>query len=206
VQRKIISSDPQRTAILARTRWIFRHLPRGGRLLFFDVKPIAVKAYGGRRYTSAKRLVLARYQKTRGLFYLFVVYDALTGQVHWRFLPGKGAKYVCQFMHQVRRWHPDCPLWIVLDQDRAHPRKCRQTRRVMRELSLHWVSLPKSSPDDNPVETIFSDVQLMILDNSNDPDTQTTQRRISAHLRGRNRRKDRLIVVPYLRPKHSHKR
>jgi hypothetical protein len=40
-------------------------------MVFFDIKPIAVKAYGGRRYTSAKRLVLERYQKTRGFFYLF---------------------------------------------------------------------------------------------------------------------------------------
>jgi transposase len=179
-------------------------LPRAGRLLFFDVQPIAVKAYGGRRYTSAQRLVLARNQKTRGHFYLFAGYDAVSGQVHWKFLPGKGAKWVCQFMKQVRRWYPDTPLWVALDQDRAHPCKSRETRRVMRRLLLHWVSLPKGSPDDNPVETIFSDVQLMILDNSDDPDTQTTQGRISTHLRGRNRRTDRLIEVPYLRPKYSH--
>lgn len=201
----MISQDPQRPAILARIRWIFRHLPAEGRLLFFDVKPIAVKAYGGRRYTSAKRLVLTRNQKTRGRFYLFVIYDAVSGAVHWRFLPGKSAKHVCQFMRRVRRWYLDVPLWIALDQDRAHPCKSRETRRVMRELHLRWISLPKGSPDDNPVENIFSDVQLMILDNSNDLDTNATQRRISAHLRGRNRRHDRLIHVPYLRSKHSHK-
>lgn len=120
------------------------------------------------------------------------------------FLPGKGAKYVCQFMRQVRRWYPDIPLWVVLDQDRAHPCKARQTRCVMRELKLHWISLPKGSPDDNPVENIFSDIQLMILDNSDDPDAKTTQHRISVHLRGRNRRHDRLIHVPYLYPKRSH--
>jgi hypothetical protein len=51
-------------------------LPKNGVLLFFDVKPITVKAYGGRRFTSAQRLVLARYQKTRGLFYLFLIYNA----------------------------------------------------------------------------------------------------------------------------------
>ena len=179
-------------------------MPADGRLLFFDVKPIAVKAYGGRRYTSAKRLVLARNQKTRGRFYLFLSYDAASGQVHWMFLPGKGTQHVCRFMRQVRRWYPDLPLWVALDQDRAHPCKSRETRRVMRALLLHWISLPKGSPDDNPVEIIFSDVQLMILDNSNDPDIHSTQQRISAHLRGRNRRTDRLIDVPYLRPKHSH--
>ncbi len=173
--------------------------------MFFDVKPIAVKAYGGRRYTSAKRLVLTRNQKTRGRFYLFVIYDAVSGAVHWKFLPGKSAKYVCQFMRHVRRWYPDAPLWIALDQDRAHPCKARETRLVMRELHLHWISLPKGSPDDNPVENIFSDVQLIILDNSNDPEAKTTQRRISSHLRGRNRRHDRFIRVPYLHPKHSHK-
>jgi transposase len=120
------------------------------------------------------------------------------------FLPGKGSVYVSQFMRRLRHWYPNVPVWIALDQDRAHPCKSRQTRHVMRDLQLHWISLPKGSPDDNPVENIFSDIQLMILDNSNDPNTKTTQKRISAHLRGRNRRANRLIHVPYLLPNHSH--
>jgi len=204
MQRKLLSQDPQRPAILARLRWIFRHLPTGGHLVFFDIKPIAVKAYGGRRYTSAKRLVLLRNQKTHGLFYLFVSYDTVSGQVHWMFLPGKGAIYVSRFMRRLRHWHPHGSIWVALDQDRAHPCKSLKTRQVMRDLQLHWISLPKGSPDDNPVENIFSDIQLMILDNSNDSDAKVTQHRISAHLRGRNHRKNRLIHVPYLFPKHSH--
>jgi len=68
----------------------------------------------------------------------------------------------------------------------------------MRELKLHWISLPKGSPDDNPVETILSDVQESILDLSDDPKPQDTRRRISAHLRGRNRRHDRWVKVHYL--------
>jgi hypothetical protein len=32
---------------------------------------------------------------------------------------------------------------------------------------------------------------------------QTTQRRISAHLRGRNRRHDRSIHIPYLTDSHN---
>ncbi len=173
-------------------------MSRRGRLLFFDVKPVAVKAYGGRRYTSAKKLVLSRAQKTRGLFYLFVAYDALDGRVYWAFYPGKSARYVGQFMHRLRRWFPDQPLWVALDQDRAHPCKSRHTQRVMRALHLHWISLPKASPDDNPVEVVFSDIQLMLLDNSDDPDARTTQQRISQHLHNRNRRKDRHIHIPYL--------
>lgn len=149
--------------------------------------------------------MLARNQKTHGRFYLFVSYDAGSGQVHWIFLPGKGAKYVAQFLYHLRRWYPDAQIWVALDQDRAHPCKSRRTRQVMREVQMHWISLPKGSPDDNPVETIFSDIQLMILDNSSDSHAQCTQHRISAHLRGRNRRKNRLIHVPYLDSKHSHK-
>ena len=101
-------------------------------------------------------------------------------------------------MRRVRRWYPTQAIWGVLDQDRAHPRKSQATRRVRRQLKLHWISLPKGSPDDNAVETLFSDVQLMILDNSNDPKSQTTQQRISAHWRKRNRRRDRFISIPYL--------
>jgi transposase len=167
-------------------------------MLFFDIQPIAVKAYGGRRYTSAKRLVLERYQKTRGFFYLFALYDVKQGRVRWAFFPSKDSEQVCQFMRRVRQWYPNNEAWVILDQDRAHPRKCRETQRTMRELKLHWISLPKASPDDNAVETLFSDIQLMILDNSNDPDAQATQSRISTHWRKRNRRRDRFITIPYL--------
>ena len=57
-----------------RLRSWWQHRPRHAVLAFFDVQPITVKAYGGRRYTTAKRLVLARDQKTRGRFYLFLLY------------------------------------------------------------------------------------------------------------------------------------
>lgn len=165
--------------------------------MFFDVKPVTVKAYGGRQF-SLKRLVLERYQKTRGRYYLFALYAVKEGRVRWRYYHGKSSRQVCQFMRQIRRWYPDQPVWVVLDQDPAHPRKSAETQRVMRELGLHWISLPKKSPDDNAVETIFSDVQLMILDNSNDPDERTNERRISQRLHNRNRRRDRFIAIPYL--------
>lgn len=203
VQRKLISHDPQRRAILARIKRVFKHLPPDGVLLFFDVKPITVKAYGGRRFSSAKRIVLERYQKTRGYFYLFALYDVKSGRVRWRYFHSKNSDAVCRFMQQVRRWYPTQEVWIVLDQDSAHPRKSHQTRQVMRTLKLHWISLPKTSPDDNPVENVFSDIQLMILDNSNDPDEQTTRKRISQHLRRRNRRRDRFIRIPYLQDTHK---
>lgn len=203
VQRKLISQDPQRRAILYRIRRVFKHLPPDGVLLFFDIKPITVKAYGGRRFSSAKRLVLQRYQKTRGRFYLFMAYDVKSGWVRWHYEHAKSSQEVCRFMQQVRRWYPTQTVWVVLDQDPAHPAKSLQTRRVMRSLKLHWISLPKGSPDDNPVETVFSDIQLMILDNSNDPDEQTTRRRISQHLSRRNRRRDRFIRIPYLSDSHK---
>jgi hypothetical protein len=78
------------------------------------------------------------------------------------------------------------------------------TRQVMRELRLHRVSLSKGSPDDNPVENICSDAQLLILDNNNDPDTKTTQQRISVRLRGRNHRADRFVRIPCLLSQHFH--
>lgn len=174
-------------------------------LLFFDVKCIPVKAYGGRRYTTAKGLVLPRPQKTRGKFYLFLLYEVNRGQVHWAFRPGKGSEHVCWFMRQIRRWYPQQPVWVALDQDRPHPCTSRRTRRGMRELNLHWISLPKGSPDDNPVETLFSDVQVMVLDNSNDPDMRTTQHRISAHLRRRNGRRERHVRIHYLPDSHKNR-
>lgn len=173
-------------------------------LLFFDVKVVPVRAYGGRRYTSAQRLVLPRNQKTRGKFYLFLLYEVNRGRCRWAFYPGKGATYVCRFLRRLRRWYRGQTVWVALDQDRAHPCKCRQTRRLMRALKLRWVSLPKGSPNDNPVETILSDIQTSILDLSDDAEPRDTQRRISAHLRGRNRRHDRWIRVHYLSDSHKH--
>jgi DDE superfamily endonuclease len=190
--------------ILHRLRTWWHHRPRGAILIFFDVQPITVKAYGGRRYTRAKRLVLRRNQKTRGRFYLFLLYEVNHGRVHWAFYPGKGAEYVCRFLRRVRRWYPRQVVRIALDRDPAHPIKARMTRRMMRQLGFHWTSMPKGSPDDNPVETIFSDIQQNILDNSDDPDARATQHRISNHLRARNRRPDRFIRIGYL--ENSHKR
>jgi hypothetical protein len=177
---------------------LWRHRRRGSLLAFFDVQPITVKAYGGRRYTREAQLILQAKQKTRGRFYLFVLYEVNHGRVHWAFYAGKAAAYVCRFMRRVRRWYPTQRLRIALDQDPAHPCKAKQTKRLMRRLDLHWTSLPKGSPDDNPVETIFSDVQQAILDNSDDPDARVTQRRISTHLRSRNRREDRFMRISYL--------
>jgi transposase len=106
-------------------------------------------------------------------------------------------------MRRIRRRYPDQEIWIALDQDRAHPRKCSEARRTMRELKLRWISLPKGSPDDNPVETVFSDIKASILECSNDPDAETTQRCISTHLRNRNRRTDRHIQISYLPDTHK---
>ena len=198
VRRKLLSNDPQRRAILRRLKGFWRHRRRGSLLAFFDVQPITVKAYGGRRYTREKQPILEAKQKTRGRFYLSLLYEVNHGRVHRAYFPGKGARYVCQFMRRVRRWYPTQPLRIALDQDPAHPCKAKQTKRLMRQLGLQWTSLPKGSPDGNPVETIFSDVQQAILGNSNDPDAKATQRRISAHLRSRNRRKDRFMRISYL--------
>jgi len=203
VERKLVTHDPRRRAILARIRWVWRHLPRRGVWLFFDVQPMPVKAYGGRRFTAAKRLVLEKAQKTRGFFYLFAAYEVNTGRRRWAFSDGKSSEQVCRFMTQLHRWYPDQPVWVVLDRDSPHPCKSVQTRREMRRLQLHWVTLPQGSPDDNPVETIFSDIQLMVLDNSNDPDVKTTQRRISRHLRRCNRRRNRWIHIPYLHGFHK---
>ena len=68
----------------------------------------------------------------------------------------------------------------------------------MRALQLRWISLPKGIPDANLVETIFSDVQLMVLDNSNDADVRATQSRIRRHLRARSQCKECWVKVPYL--------
>lgn len=174
-------------------------------MAFVDVPPVTVTAYGGRRDTTARRLVLERRQRTRGRFYLFLLYEVNTGRVRWQFRRGKGAAEVCAFLRRVRRWYPHRRVCVVLDQDPAHPRHAAATRRAMRALGLHWISLPKGSPDDNPAEVVFSDIQLMVLDHSNDPDVPATQRRISARLRRRNRRRDRFIRIGYLENIHNHR-
>src|SRR5262245_66179929 len=95
--------------------------PRGGILLFFDVQPITVKAYDGRRYTRARRLVLPARQKTRGRFYLFTTYEVNRGRIHWAFYPSKDAVCVCRFLRLVRRWYLGVAVRVVLDRDSPHP-------------------------------------------------------------------------------------
>jgi hypothetical protein len=106
-------------------------------------------------------------------------------------------------MCQVRRWYPDQEVWAALEQDRAHPCTSRPTQRPMRTLRLRRISLPKGSPEDNPGGTLFSDIQLLILDNRTEADVATPQRRMSTHRRGRNRRKDRRIRISYLPGSHT---
>ena len=122
------------------------------------MKPVAIKAYGGRRY-SKKRLVLSRAQKTHGLIYLFVAYEYNSGRRLWGFYPGKSSQYVCRFLNKIRSRYGKKALRLALDRDSPHPIKCGRTRRHLRALGIRWTSLPKGNPDDNPVETIFSDVQ-----------------------------------------------
>jgi hypothetical protein len=201
----MVSTDPQRWAILRRIRWLWRHRPRGGILLFFDIKPVPVKTYGGRKYTRARKLSRPARQKTRGFFYLLSCYEFNTGRVHWAFSWSKNARAVSGFMRRVRRWYPGRPVRVVLDRDGAHPYKATETRRVMRQLKLSWTSLPVGSPDDNPVEGLFSDVQQRVLDTSDDPHPPATQRRISGHLRARNRKgRQRRIRVHYLSDSAKH--
>jgi transposase len=183
---------------------LWQHRPRGSVLLFFDVQPIAIKAYGGRRY-SRKRLVLSRAQKTYGLVYLFVANEYNSGRRLWGFYPGKSSGYLCHFLRKIRRRYGSRKVRLAIDRDSPHPIKCARTRRQLRALGIRWTSLPKGNPDDNPVETIFSDVQQMVLDTSSDTDPAVTRRRISGHLQGRNRRPNRRIRVSYLEvpPKHG---
>jgi hypothetical protein len=176
-------------------------LPANGIMVFFDVKPVTVKAYGCRCWSS-KRLVLRKHQKTRGRFYLFALYDVKQGRVRWRYYHSKDSVQVCRFMRCVRRWYPGSEIWVVLDQDSAHPRKSHETRRAMREQQLHWISLPKAGPDDNLCETLFSDIQSNVQDNSDDPDERAMQKHISHRFVRRNRRQDRFIEIPYLWDSH----
>jgi hypothetical protein len=46
-------------------------------------------------------------------------------------------------------------------------------------------------------------VQQNVLDTSDDPDEHGTKRRISSHLRARNRRSDRFMRIPYLEDPHK---
>jgi hypothetical protein len=189
---------------LSRIRLIWRPLPCNGVLLFFDVKPIAVKTCGGRRYTSARRPVIPRRQKIRGLFSLFLLSETNSGRTRWAFAGSKDSAQVCRLKTRVRRWSPEQEVWIALAQDRPHPLQSRPTRPVLRARWLPWISLRKGSPDDNPVETINSDLQSMILDTSDDPDPRATRRRISAPLRDRNRRTDHRIRIPSLGDSRKH--
>ncbi len=133
-------------------------------------------------WTSAPRVVLPKYQKTRGKFYLYGVYELFTGRVRWRYYDHKRADSFIAFLREIRRWYPGQYILLILDQDTTHPQKCLGSRQATRPLKIHWLSLPKKSPDDNPIETIFSLLQRAILAGSDALDVRDLKRRISRFL------------------------
>ncbi len=168
-------------------------------VLFLDEKgPITLKRYGGYRWTTAKRLVLPKYQKTRGKFYLYAIYELFHGRVRWKFYDhNTSTEFIC-FAQQIRRWYPHQYILLVLDLDTTHPQKCGASRRELRQLKIHWLSLPKGSSDDNPPETIFSVLQGEVLAGSDAPDVPTQKRHISHALWRRNRQPNRFVRLGYL--------
>jgi transposase len=204
IKRKVLTNDPHRKAILARISWAIRQLPRGAEVLFMDEKgPITIKRYGGSVWTTAKQVVLPKYQKTHGKFYLFGAYELFTGCMRWRYYDRSRSIEFIEFMREIRRWYPHQYLLVVLDQDTTHPQKSIASRQEMRRLKIHWMSLPKASPDDNPVETIFSLLQRDILLGSDAPDVRELKRRVSHYLWLHNRRKDRFVHLAYLDDFHN---
>jgi transposase len=160
--------------------------------------PITVKRYGGRIWTTAQRVVLPKYQKTRGKFYLYGVYELFTGRVRWQYYDCKRSEQFIAFMRTIRQWYPGHYILVILDQDTTHPQKCIASRQEMRRLKIHWLSLPKASPDDNPIETVFSVLQGEVLAGSAAPDVPAEKQRVSRALRRRNQCKDRFIHLSYL--------
>ena len=204
IKRELQNPDPRRWAILARISWAIRHLPPRAVVLFLDEKgPITVKRYGGSVWTTAPQVVLPKYQKTRGRFYLYGVYELFTGRVRWRYYDHKRAEYFIAFLREIRRWYPGQYVLVILDQDTTHPQKCLASRQEMRQLKIHWLSLPKKSPDDNPIETIFSLLQRAILAASDAGDVRELKRRISRFLWRHNRCKDRFVRLAYLHDFHN---
>ncbi len=192
--RKRGGTDPRRRAILRRLRSLGRHRPRRGVLLFFDVQPITAKAYGGRRSSAAARRVQPSQQKTRGRFDLLLAYKLKRGIVPGYFQAGKGATSVYWIMRRARHGYRGPPVRVALGRDSPHPCKAQKTRRVMQTSELKRTSWPKGSRDDNVAATNFSDILLMIRDNSNDPDGPTSRQ---------NRRRDRRSKIGYLPGTHK---
>jgi transposase len=199
IKRKVYTEDPHRQVILARIAWAIRHLPPGAVVLFMDEKgPITVKRYGGSVWTTAKRVIMHKNQKTRGKFYLFGVYELFSGHTRWRYYDRSRSDEFIMFMEEIRRWYPHQYILLVLDQDTTHPQTCVASRRAMRRLKIHWLSLPKGSPDDNPLETVFSLLKRDVLAGSNAADGRELKRRLSRYLWQRNRRKDGFVHLAYL--------
>ena len=200
IKRKVYTEDPHRKAILARISWAIRHLPPGAVVLFMDEKgPITVKRYGGFIWTTAQRVIMHKNQKTRGKFYLFGAYELFSGRTRWRYYDRSRSDEFILFMQEIRRWYPHQYILVVLDQDTTHPQTCVTSRRAMRHLKIHWLSLPTGSPDDNPLETIFSLLKRDVLAGSDAANVSELKRRLSWYLWRRNRHKDRFVLLAYLR-------
>lgn len=87
--------------------------------------------------------------------------------------------------------------------DTQHTQHCVASRQEMRRLKIHWLSLPKGSPDDNPLETVFGVLQDEVLVGSDPRDVADQQLQISRALQRRNRRKERFVRLKWLDDFHK---
>ena len=201
VRRKLFTTDPSRRVILQCLPTWWHHRRRGAILADFDVQPITVKASGGRRRPTL------HYRETLGAAAPsedpgpVLLVPALRGE-SWPRPPGMRPWQRSQGCLSI----PAARASMVsasAREDRlgSGPGASHQGQghaSVLRQLHLNRTSVPKRSPDDNPDETVFGAIQQPILDNSAVLDEGTTQRRISSHWQGRNRRSDRFIRIPSL--------
>ena len=167
VRRKLFSTDPNRHLILHRLRTWWHNRPRGA-ILAFSMCSRSRQGVCRRTLHTGQTLGTAAEPEDPGAVLLLFL-PGQPGPCPLGLLSRQGGE-VCLSL-------PAAGASVVSPAggaDRLGSRsggsiKARMTRRTMRQLRLRWTSMPKGSPDDNPAETIFSDIQQNILDNTDDP-------------------------------------
>ena len=146
---------------------LFASPPPNSIVLSFDEKgKTPIKKFSGRKWTNEKRYRIPYAQKVKGLVDIFAAWDPHNEKIYYKFYDWKNAYILIDYFEWLLGTvFLKEQLYIILDGWSVHKSHAIKTFETLNP-RLHLIPLPTCSSWMNPIERIFSRVQVEVLDNS----------------------------------------
>lgn len=196
--RKVLTSpDPDYKEKIAKVLATLRGIKPNEAFFFIDeAGPYRVKKYGGKALQPpGAKLTLPERQKSKGSMQLIAALEALTNQLTWRFIEGKGTPYIIELLEAVRSEYGDkSTLYLTWDAISSHSSSILQEKiRQFNEEAengmvphVEVVPLPSRAQFLNIIEAVFSGMKRAVIANSNYATKNEMERAIARHFKERN--------------------